>query len=136
MKSEEVQSSGNPVYHMGAVEHRFADMIWRDEPVSSGKLVEKAYEELGWKKSTTYTVLRRLIDKGIFRNEGGTVTSRISRKTYKQQESREYVNESFGGSLPAFLAAFAYEGSISEKEAEELKKIIDDLRNRTRKEEE
>ena len=119
---------------MGTAEQRFADIIWRLEPVPSGKLVETALRELGWKKSTTYTVLRRLQEKGVFQNENGEVTSLISQEAYKQMESREYIKESFGGSLPAFLTAFTSGSALTDEEAEELQKIIDRIRERSRKE--
>ena len=92
---------------LGVVEARFADLIWENEPLSSGALVRLCEEELGWKKSTTYTVLKKLCQRGIFRNEGGTVTSLISREDFFSAQSRRFVEESFDGSLPAFIAAFA-----------------------------
>ena len=93
-------------YQMGTVESRFADIIWENEPVSSAQLVKKSEEMLNWKKSTTYTVLKRLCEKGIFRNEKGTVTSLISKEQFYSLQSEKFVDETFGGSLPAFLAAF------------------------------
>ena len=113
-------------YRLGAVESRFAEIIWNNEPLSSGALVKLCLEELGWKKSTTYTVLRKLCDRGIFRNEEGVVTSVISRSEFSTRQSRQFVEESFGRSLPAFLAAFMGGRTISQQEAEELKKLIDD----------
>ena len=92
-------------YKLGEIEARFADLIWRHEPLTSGELVKLAQESLSWKKSTTYTVLRRLCEKGIFQNEGGQVTSLISREEFYAAQSEEFVNETFSGSLPAFLAA-------------------------------
>ena len=112
------------VYRLGAAERRFAEIIWREEPVSSGKLVELADQELNWRKSTTYTVLHRLCEKGLFENVKSTVTALVSREHYNQVESRDYVRESFGGSLPAFFTAFTSSGSISEEEAEELLEMI------------
>lgn len=113
---------------LGAVESRFADIIWEREPVSSSELVKVAASELGWKKSTTYTVLKRLAERGLFKNEGGVVTALISREDYYAQRSERFVDESFSGSLPAFLAAFTSRKKLSEEEIGELQKLIDDMR--------
>lgn len=113
---------------MGAVESRFADIIWQHEPVSSTELVRLAAGELSWKKSTTYTVLKRLCERGIFQNECGTVTSLISRKDFYAVQSEKFVEETFEGSLPAFLAAFTTRKKLSEEEIDELRRLID--RNR------
>lgn len=111
-------------YQMGAVESRFADIIWENEPLSSMELVKKSEKTIGWKKSTTYTVLKRLCEKGIFRNEKGTVTSLISKEEFYSLQSEKFVEETFGGSLPAFLAAFASRKKLSEKEITELRKMV------------
>ena len=113
---------------MGPVETRFAEIIWAHEPVSSAELVKLAEEALGWKKSTTYTVLRRLCERGIFRNEGGAVTSLLSRADYDAAQSRQFVEESFSGSLPAFIAAFTRRKKLTDEEVAELQSLID--RNR------
>ena len=113
-------------YTLGEVEARFADLIWQNEPLSSGDLVKKAEEALGWKKSTTYTVLRRLCDRGLFRNENGAVTSRISREDFYGLRSEQFVNETFGGSLPRFLTAFSRGKKLSEDEVAALLKFIDE----------
>ena len=91
---------------MGPAETQFAEMIWEKEPITSGALSKMAEERLHWKKTTSFTVLKRLCERGLFRNEGGTVTSLISREDYYARHSEQYVEETFGGSLPAFLAAF------------------------------
>ena len=106
--------------HLGAVEARFADLIWKYEPLSSRALVALCGEELGWKKSTTYTVLKRLCDKGIFQNENGTVTSRMTKEEYAAAQSEKFVEDTFGGSLPAFLAAFTKRKKLSETELAEI----------------
>ena len=93
-------------YQMGAVEARFAALIWDSEPVASAELAREAEALLGWKKSTTYTVLKRLCDKGIFQNVKGTVTARISREEFHALQSEKFVEDTFEGSLPAFLTAF------------------------------
>ena len=110
---------------MGAVESRFAAIIWQREPVSSSELVKLAETELGWKKSTTYTVLRRLCERGIFQNNGGTVTSLISREEFYAVQSEKFVEETFSGSLPAFLAAFSARKGISQKDLEEIRRMLD-----------
>ena len=109
---------------MGAIESRFADMIWENEPVPSPELVKLAERELNWKKSTTYTVLKRLCERGIFQNQGGIVTSLISRQDFYAVQSEKFVEETFSGSLPAFLAAFTTRKKLSEEEIAELQALI------------
>ena len=109
---------------MGPVETRFAEIIWDREPVGSTELVRLAEEALGWKKSTTYTVLKRLCDKGIFQNENGTVTSRMTKEEYAAAQSEKFVEDTFGGSLPAFLAAFTRRKKLSETELAEIQDMI------------
>lgn len=111
-------------YQMGAIESRFADLIWENEPVSSTELAKRSEELLGWKKSTTYTVLKRLCDKGIFQNNKGTVTSVISRQEFYSLQSEKFVEETFDGSLPAFLAAFTARKSLTPEEVEHLRRMI------------
>ena len=113
---------------MGAIESRFADMIWENEPVPSPELVKLAERELNWKKSTTYTVLKRLCERGIFQNQGGVVTSLISRQDFYAVQSEKFVEETFSGSLPAFLAAFTTRKKLSEEEIAELQALIDQSR--------
>lgn len=113
---------------LGPVESRFAELIWDDEPISSTELVHLAERELEWKKSTTYTVLKRLCEKGIFQNEGGVVTSRLSREEYAARQSEQFVEETFSGSLPAFLTAFTRRKKLTEEEIDQLQRLIE--RNR------
>ena len=113
---------------MGTIESRFADMIWENEPVPSPELVKLAERELNWKKSTTYTVLKRLCERGIFQNQGGVVTSLISRQDFYAVQSEKFVEETFSGSLPAFLAAFTTRKKLSEEEITELQALIDQSR--------
>ena len=113
---------------MGAIEARFADIIWQNEPVTSPELVRLAAKEFDWKKSTTYTVLRRLCERGIFQNNGGTVTSLISRQDFYAMQSEKFVEEAFSGSLPAFLAAFTTRKKLSDAEINELQELIDQSR--------
>ena len=110
---------------LGLVESKFADIIWSHEPLPSGELVKLCERELSWKKPTTYTVLRRLCERGIFRNEGGIVSSVISREEFYALQSERFVEESFSGSLPSFLAAFTRRRSLSRAEIEEIRKMID-----------
>ncbi len=113
-------------YQLGAVESRFADIIWENEPISSAALVKRSEELLKWKKSTTYTVLKRLCDKGIFRNDKGTVTSVISKRDFYALQSEKFVEENFNGSLPAFLAAFTGRKRLTEREVEELRRLVNE----------
>ncbi|MBR6557510.1 MAG: BlaI/MecI/CopY family transcriptional regulator [Clostridia bacterium] len=110
---------------LGEVESRFADIIWENEPVGSGELVKLCEKELNWKKPTTYTVLRKLCEKGIFANENGTVVSRISRGEFFAIQSEKFVDETFNGSLPAFFAAFTKRKTLTKKEIDELRRMID-----------
>jgi len=113
---------------MGTAEARFADIIWEKEPITSGQLAKLGLAEFNWKKTTSHTVLKRLCERGLFRNEGGLVTSLISRDEYYARHSEAYVQETFGGSLPAFLAAFGTRKQLSDSEVDELKKLIDAMR--------
>ncbi len=113
---------------MGSAEARFADLIWENEPISSGALAKLGEAEFGWKKTTSFTVLKRLCERGIFQNLSGTVTSLIPRDEYYARHSEQYVEETFGGSLPAFLAAFGTRKKLSDKEIDELRRIIDGMR--------
>ena len=115
-------------WKLGQVEARFADLIWENEPLSSGALAKLALQALQWKKTTAFTVLKRLCDRGIFQNDGGTVTSNISREEFYARQSEEYVRESFRGSLPAFLAAFGSRSKLTEQEIDELQRLIDEMR--------
>ena len=110
---------------LGVVEGRFADIIWKNEPLSSGELVKLCEEQLNWKKSTTYTVLKKLCERGIFINENGTVKALISRERYKSLQSTQVVDEDFGGSLPGFVAAFTANRRLSEAEVRKLRQMID-----------
>ena len=115
-------------YRLGEIESRFADMIWARVPIASGELVKLAERELAWKKSTTYTVLRRLCERGIFQNEGGQVSAVITREEFYAAQSEQFVDESVSGSLPAFLAAFSRKKKLSEDEIAALERMIADMR--------
>ena len=112
---------------LGEVESRFADIIWKNEPLHSRELVALCQEQLNWKKPTTYTVLRKLCERGIFQNVDGTVTSRISREEFYAMQSQQFVDTAFSGSLPAFLAAFATRKALSQEEVDQLRSMIDDF---------
>lgn len=113
---------------LGAVEARFADIIWNNEPLKPGDLVKLAEAELSWKRTTTFTILKRLCEKGIFQNKDRIVTSLVSREEFYALQSERFVNDTFEGSLPAFLAAFGTRKKLSDIEVEELKKVIDGMR--------
>lgn len=106
-------------------EYRFATIVWDNEPLSTRKLVELCQQQLEWKRTTTYTVLRRLCDRGIMRMENSTVTSLIPRQQIQHHESRTFVQRTFRGSLPQFVAAFLGDESITPQEAEEIHRLID-----------
>lgn len=113
-------------YQMGVIESRFADIIWQSEPITSTELARRSEAELSWKKSTTYTVLKRLCDKGIFQNQQGTVTSLVSREEFYSRQSEKFVKETFDGSLPAFLAAFTARKPLTPEEVAELRRMVDE----------
>ena len=113
---------------MGTAEAKFADIIWENEPISSGDLAKLGNKEFEWKKTTSFTVLKRLCERGIFQNQNGTVTSLVSREEFYARHSGQYVEETFGGSLPAFLTAFGRKNKLSDKEIDEIQMIIDSMR--------
>ena len=110
---------------LGLVESRFADLIWANEPLTSGDLVKLCQRELEWKKSTTYTVLRRLCERGLFRNEDGLVTSVLSREEFYHQRSERLLDDGFSGSVPAFLAAFTQRKALTAEEIRQIRDMID-----------
>lgn len=106
-------------------EYRFCLILWRNEPISSAKLAKLCNEELGWSRTTTYTVIKRLSDRGVVKNENATVTSLISKEQIQAAEMDEMVNKTFEGSLPAFIAAFAKRQELTDAEIEEIRRIIE-----------
>ena len=116
------------VYKLGAVEARFAELIWENEPLPSNRLPKLAEQELGWKKSTTYTILKRLCERGLFQNEGGQVSSLVSREEFQAAQSEQFVEEAFGGSLPAFVAAFGSRRRLTDSELDELERLVESMR--------
>ena len=113
---------------LGVIEARYADMIWEHEPVTSSELVKMTAVAFGWKRTTAHNVLRRLIEKGLFRNDNGTVTAVISREEFYSLQSRKYVEDTFEGSLPAFIAAFTKNASLTAQEAAEIHRMINEAR--------
>ena len=106
-------------------EYRFCLILWGHEPVNSTKLVQLAKEHLGWSKATTYTVIRRLSERGVVKNENAVVTSLVSKEEAQKSRLNEMVEETFEGSMPAFIAAFSKSKRLSKDEVEQLRQLID-----------
>lgn len=119
-----------PEYRLAEAETRFAELVWQNEPIPSGALVRLCAERLGWKKSTTYTVLSRLCERGLFQNKDGVVTSLVSRDELDAARSEEFVAHTFGGSLPRFFAAFTGRRKLTPEEAAEIRRMIDEAETR------
>lgn len=115
-------------YRLAEGEARFADVIWEQEPVGSTELVKICEEKFQWKKSTTYTVLKKLCERGIFQNVDAVVTSRISKEEFYGGKSRQFVEDTFGGSLPKFITAFVGKKKLSDAQIEEMKALIESYR--------
>ena len=116
--------------HLGAVEGRFADIVWANAPVSTAALIALCAKEFGWKRTTTYTVLKRLCERGFFACADGVVTALVTRDAFYAMQSEKFVDETFQGSLPAFLAAFTRRKDLSEQEINEIQAMIDAARGR------
>ncbi len=112
-------------YTLGAVESKFADIVWTNAPMTTAELVRKCEQELSWKRTTTYTVLKKLGEKGLFALKDGVVTVVVGRDEYYGMQSAKFVNSAFNGSLPAFLAAFAKGKTLTQKEIDEIRALID-----------
>lgn len=117
-------------FELGAVQERFADLVWAHEPVSSGELVKICERELNWKKPTTYTVLRKLSEKGLLQNENGIVTTLISREDFYSSKSEQIIEESYEGSLPSFIAAFTSKKKLTLQEVDEIQRMIDGFKQK------
>lgn len=115
---------------LGEVQAAFADIIWENEPIASGELVRICEKRFNWKKPTTYTVLRKLCEKGLFKNENGIVTSVISKEEFNVSKSEKLVEEVYDGSLPAFIAAFMSHKKISNDEIDRIQEMIDKYRGK------
>ncbi len=113
-------------YKLAEAEEKFARIIWENEPISSPELVKLCEKEMNWKKSTTYTVLKKLCQKGIFQNENAIVSAKLGREEFYGMQSRRYVEDVFAGSLPKFLTAFCGGRKLSKKEIEEMKRFIEE----------
>ncbi len=111
-------------------EYRFCLILWEHEPIPSGELVQLCKEQLGWKRSTTYTVIKRLAERGVLKNENTVVTTLVSKDEVQAAEIDELVEKKFEGSLPAFVAAFTRHQKISEKEIDAVQQMIDRYRGR------
>ena len=112
-------------YKLGELEQRFAELIWDNQPISSRALTELCQQEFGWKRTTTYTMLKRLCQRNIFRNEGGTVTALMTREEFGAAQGEAFLSQAFGGSLPQFLAAFTRRKKLTEEEIDEIRRLID-----------
>ena len=113
---------------LGAVESRFAEIVWSHAPIASGELVKLCERELQWNKSTTYTVLRKLCNRGLFRNDKSMVTVVTPRADFYAAQTEQFVSDTWGGSLPAFVAAFLSRKGLSERDAAEIRRMIEDYR--------
>lgn len=112
-------------YSLGVIEGRFAELIWENAPITTAELVKLCGKELGWKRTTTYTVLKKFIERGIFDNQNRQVIVLVSKEEFYAKQSEQYVERSFGGSLPGFLAAFTSRKQLTEAEIAEIRKIIE-----------
>ena len=110
---------------LAAVQERFADVVWEHEPIASGELVKVCEKELNWKKPTTYTVLRKLCEKGLLQNVNGIVSSLISKEEFYSAKSEQIIDDSYKGSLPAFIAAFTSRKNLTDSEIDEIQGMID-----------
>ena len=111
-------------------EYRFCEILWENEPISSSELVRLCHEKLEWKKSTTYTVIRRLSERGVLKSENAIVTSLVSKEDVQSAESQEVVDKNFQGSLPGFIAAFARSKKLTNQEIDEIQQLIDSYRTK------
>jgi BlaI family penicillinase repressor len=115
-------------YKLGEKEQKFADLIWEHEPITSRELTELCSKEFDWKRTTTYTMLKRLSDRGIFENKNGTVISLMSKDEFLGAQGERFIEESFGGSLPKFLATFTRHKKLSNREIREIERLIDEYK--------
>ena len=121
------------MYALGVIETRLAEFLWENAPTKTAEVVAWAQEKLSWKRTTTYTVLKRFCERGLFCMEDGIVTVKLSREAYYAGMSGQFVEETFSGSLPAFLAAFSSQKRLTEAEIDELQKMIDAQRRENAK---
>ena len=114
-------------FRLGEMEQRFADMIWKEAPIASGELAKRCGEVFGWKRTTSYTMLKRLCERKLFANENGVVRVLMPKEEFQAAWGEQFINEVFDGSLPRFLAAFSRRKKMNEKEVEALKKMIEEM---------
>lgn len=119
-------------YKLGEMEQKFAELIWEHAPIGSGELTKLCEDAFNWKRTTTYTMLKRLCDRGLFANEKGTVIVKMTREEFRGLQGEQFINEHYEGSLPRFLAAFSKRNKISEKEIAQLKKMIEEYEEENR----
>lgn len=112
-------------FKLGEMEQKFADLIWEQAPIRSGELTRQCEDAFGWKRTTTYTMLKRLCDRHLFQNEKGTVSVLMTKEDFQAAQGEQFVNETFNGSLPQFIAAFSKRKKLSSHEIQELQKLID-----------
>lgn len=111
-------------FELGELQERFADIVWEHEPIASGELAKICERELNWKRPTTYTVLRKLCEKGVFANRDGIVVSLVSRGEFYSAKSKRIIEESYRGSLPEFIVAFTDQNSLSAQDIDEIQELI------------
>lgn len=116
------------MYQMTDAELKFAELLWQEVPIGSGELVKRCQEEFDWKKSTTYTVLKKLCEQGLFLNENAVVTAVVSREDYLQSQGEQFVEKAFGGSLPRMIAAFIEHKRLSRAQIEEIEQMIEEYK--------
>ncbi|MBE6897135.1 MAG: BlaI/MecI/CopY family transcriptional regulator [Ruminococcaceae bacterium] len=114
--------------NIGNIESKFADIIWSNEPITTVELVKIAEKEFNWKRTTTYTIIKRLCEKGLFKNSEGTVSSIISKDEFYSRQSEDFINETFDGSLPAFLAAFSKRKKLKDEDVMKLQELISKMK--------
>lgn len=115
-------------YKLGDMEQRFADLIWKQAPISTRSLTELCAESFGWKRTTTYTMLKRLCQRSIFENQNGTVSALMTKEEFAAAQGEQFLSETFGGSLPRFFAAFTRRNRLSDNEINELQRLIDEYK--------
>jgi predicted transcriptional regulator len=115
-------------YKLGEMEQRFADLIWEHAPIKTRELIKLCAEEFDWKRTTTYTMLKRLCEREIFKNDNGTVIILMEKEDFLAEKGEEFLEESFEGSLPTFLTAFIRRKKLNEQEIQEIQQLIDEYR--------
>lgn len=112
-------------YKLGEMEKRLADIIWANAPMTTRKLTEMCEAAFAWKRTTTYTMLKRLCDRGLFKNDNGTVIVITTKEEFNMAQSQNFINETFGGSLPMFLTMFTKNKKLNKEDIDQLQRLID-----------